>query len=401
MNKSKLNILFYLNKKSKNKLGKTVIMCRLTYLKKRKQFSTGNFVSLSNWNSKQQHVEPPEPDEEIMNTQLSLIKTKLSQAFLFLQVKGSEFTVDDIYKQYKGETPKKEFGVMEVYNLHSDRIKKLIGIDIQMVTYTKYLESGRHLQAFIKHKYKSKDIQLKALKSSFIEHYEYFLKVEKKFQQSTLNKVIQRFRRVIRYAVAEDYLAKDPFMLHKAKRVKKEVLFLSPEQLKKLEETDFSIKRIQQIKDMFVFCCYTGLGFKEMVNLKKQHITKEFDGELWINVHRNKTKRIYKVPLLPKAKEIKDKYDDEANNYVFPKISNAHFNSYLKEIADVVGIEFNLTHHIARKTFASTVLLYNNVPMEVVSRLLGHSKMQTTQDSYGKVVEKRISLEIEKIKKTK
>ena len=396
MNNSKLNILFYLNKRTKAK-SKSVVFCRITFNKLRKQFSTGLFINPKNWNSKKQLVEPPEPDAELINTQLSLIRTRLSQAFLFLQVKGSDFTVDDIYKQYKGETPKKEFGVMEVYNLHSDRIKKLIGIDLQQVTYDKYIESGRHLQSFIRHKFKAKDIQLKTLKSSFIEHYEYFLKTEKKFQQSTLNKAIQRFRKVIRYAVAEDYLAKDPFMLYKAKRVKKEVIFLSPEQLKKLEETNFKIKRVQQIKDMFVFCCYTGLGFKEMANLKKLHITKEFDGELWINVRRNKTKRIYKVPLLPKAKEIMDKYDSK-DQYVFPRMSNTKFNAYLKEIADVVGIEFNLTHHIARKTFASTVLLFNNVPMEVVSSLLGHSKMQTTQDSYGKVVQKKISLEMNRLK---
>ena len=158
------------------------------------------------------------------------------------------------------------------------------------------------------------------------------------------------------------------------------MLFLSPEQLKKLEVTNFKIKRIQQIKDMFVFCCYTGLGFKEMVNLKKQNITTEFDGELWVNIYRNKTTRSYKVPLLPIAKEIMEQYDDESSEYVFPSISNAHFNGYLKEIADVVGIEFNLTHHIARKTFASTVLLFNNVFMEVVSSLLRHSKMQTTHE---------------------
>ncbi|OYX24800.1 MAG: integrase, partial [Flavobacteriales bacterium 32-35-8] len=381
-----------------NSSGKCPVRCRLTYNNERKEFSTGIFIYPRNWLSKQQEIKPEEPDANLIETQLSLIKTKLSQAFLFLQVKGTDFTVDDIYSQYKGETPKKEYGVMEVYNLHSDRIKKLLGIDIQLVTYQKYLESGVHLQSFIKHKFKAKDIQLKTIKSSFIEHYEYFLKTEKKFQQSTLNKAIQRFRKVIRYAVSEDYLDKDPFMLYKAKRVKKEVLFLSPEQLRKFEETSFKIKRIQQIKDMFVFCCYTGLGFKEMVNLKKQNITTEFDGELWLNIYRNKTSRSYKVPLLPKAKEIMEQYNNEANDYVFARMSNVKFNAYLKEIADVVGIEFNLTHHIARKTFASTVLLFNNVPMEVVSSLLGHSKMQTTQESYGKVVEKRISTEMERLK---
>ena len=192
----KLNTLYIINKHKINKKGLCPITCRLTFSKFKKHFATGKFINPTNWNSKQQLVEPPEPDAELINTQLSLIKTKLSQAFLFLQVKGSDFTVDDIYKQYKGETPKKEFGVMEVYNLHSARIKKLIGIDIQMVTYQKYIESGRHLQSFIKHKFKAKDIQLKALKSSFLTHYEYYLKTEKKFQQSTLNKAIQRFRRV-------------------------------------------------------------------------------------------------------------------------------------------------------------------------------------------------------------
>lgn len=393
-----IRILFILSKSRLNKQGKSVIKCRITFKKQRREFSIGISVDPTNWKSKQQLVEPPVPDVELINTHISLIKTNLSQAFLFLQVKGTEFDVDDIYKQYKGETPKKEFGVIEVYNLHSDRIKKLVDIEIKEVTYSKYIESGRHLQSFIKHKFKSNDVKLKALRSSFLEHYEYFLKTEKKFQQSTLNKAIQRFRKVIKYAISEDYLDKDPFMIYKAKRVKKEILFLSPEQLKNLEESNFKIKRIQQIKDMFVFCCYTGLGFTEMKQLKTQDITIEFDGELWLNVRRAKTSRSYKVPLLPKALEIRVKYNDEHSEHVFPSISNPNFNAYLKEIADVVGIEFNLTHHIARKTFASTVLLYNNVPIEVVSKLLGHSKIQTTQDSYSKVVEKRISLEMEKLK---
>jgi len=393
----KLNILYTINKSKVNSNGLSGITCRLTYLKCRKQFSTGKFINPTNWNSKKQLVEPPEPDAELINTQLSLIRTKLNQAFLFLQVNELNFDVQDIYQQYKGKPLKKERGVLEVYDMHSLRIKKLIGIDIKEVTYKKYLESGKHLKDFIKHKYKQKDIKLKALRSNFIDDYVYFLKVEKKFQQSTLNKAIQRFRKVIKYAVAEDYLNKDPFMLYRPKTVKKPVVFLNPEQLKKLEETSFSIVRIQQIKDMFVFCCYTGLGFTEMSNLKKNQFTTEFDGELWININRQKTKKDFKVPLLPKARAIMEQYKSDSD-YVFPSISNTHFNAYLKEIANVVGIEFNLTHHIARKTFASTVLLYNDVPMEIVSKLLGHSKLQTTQDHYGKVVQKKISLEISKLK---
>ena len=397
----KLNILYIINTHKINSKGFCAITCRLTYLKVRKQFSTGQFVNPKNWNSKKQLVEPPEPDSELTNTQLGLIRTKLNQAFLFLQVNEVEFDVNDIHLQYKGKPLKKDYGVVEVYNLYLTRINKLIGIDIKQVTYDKYVESGRHLKSFIKYKFKSNDIKFKALRSSFVTHYEYFLKTEKKFQQSTSNKAIQRFRRVIKYALSEDYLAKDPFIMYKPKTVKKKILFLSPEELQKLEQTYFEINRIQQIKDMFVFCCYTGLGFSEMSDLKKYNIVTEFDGNLWIHVLRNKTNGFYKVPLLPKAKEIMEVYINEESDYVFPRMSNPKFNAYLKEIANVVGIEFNLTHHIARKTFATTVLMYNNVPIEVVSKLLGHSKIQTTQDSYGEVIQKRISLEMERLKNYK
>ncbi len=381
-----------------NSRGLCPIRCRITYKKVRKDFSTGKFINPKHWNRKLQRAEPPEPDAELVNTQLSLIKTKLSQAFLFLQVKGTEFNVDDIYRQYKGETNKREFGVMEVYNLHSDRIKKLIGIDIKDVTYKKYLESGVHLKDFIKHKFKSNDIQIKRLKSSFLDQYEYFLKTEKKLQQSTLNKAIQRFRRVVKYAISEDYLIKDPFMLYKVKSVKKEVKSLTPEQLKKLEGVEMKTRRLEYIKDLFIFCCYTGLGFKEMKNLKQKDIAVGFDGELWVTVKRQKTERCYKVPLLPKAKEIRDKYYHMDSKNVFNSISNTNFNAYLKEIASIVGIDINLTHHIARKTFATTILLYNGIPMDIVSKLLGHSKIQTTQEYYGKISDVIIKTAIHKLR---
>ena len=136
----KLSIRFYIDNSKINKQGKSALKSRLTFRKQRKEFSTGQFINPHNWSSKQQLVKPPEPDAEIINSQLSLIRTKLNQAFLFLQVKGTAFNVQDIYIQYKGETNKKDFGVLEVYNLHSDRIRKLIGIDIKQVTYQKYLE---------------------------------------------------------------------------------------------------------------------------------------------------------------------------------------------------------------------------------------------------------------------
>jgi integrase/recombinase XerD len=186
-------------------------------------------------------------------------------------------------------------------------------------------------------------------------------------------------------------------MLFKSKRVNKEVVFLSPEELSELEKHDFTQPRLKFVKDLFVFCCYTGLPYNELMNLKKRHIVKGFDGNLWIKIKRDKTSKELSIPILPKAESILNVYQNE-DEMVFPRISNQNYNSYLKEIGGIVGIEKNLTTHMARKTFASTVLLYNDVPMEIVSELLGHSNMKVTQESYGKVVQKKISLEMERLK---
>lgn len=167
--------------------------------------------------------------------------------------------------------------------------------------------------------------------------------------------------------------------------------------MKKLEDKTFEIKRIQVIKDCFIFCCYTGLAFKEMSNLKKEHLVKGHDGMDWIKIKRQKTNKTVSIPILPKAQKIIDAYITEENDNILPKISNSNFNAYLKEIADVVGITKNLTHHMARRTFASTVLLYNNVPMEIVSELLGHTKLTTTQQSYGKIVQRKVGEEMRRL----
>ena len=154
---------------------------------------------------------------------------------------------------------------------------------------------------------------------------------------------------------------------------------------------------LQQVKDWFVFSCYTGLAYNEIKNLKKQHIVKGFDGMLWIEMKRDKTQKNIAIPLLPKAQELIDKYADDNSDVVFEVLSNQKYNSYLKEIASILGLEKRLTTHTARKTFASTVLLYNDVPMEIVSKLLGHSNMTITQAHYGKIVQKKVGEEMQRI----
>lgn len=398
MNNYKLSILFLLQKARINKQGKCPLRCRITYQEKRYEFSIGVLINPNLWNSKLQLVKPPNEENTNINNQLSLIKSKINQAFLLLQIKKQDFDVVDIYKIYKGEKPKAEKAVLEVYQEYMVRLKKLLDKEIQQVTYNKYMESFNHLKNFIKYKFKTNDIKLKDIKNNFLDELEFYLKIDvdkkKGLAQSTINKIIQRFRRTIKYAVSEGYLEKDPFMLYKAKALNKNIVFLSNVELKKIEKHQFKTERINNVKLLFVFCCYTGLAFKEMSLLKKRDIITGYDNNLWIVIKRSKTLREYKIPLLPKAREIIKHFDDTNSDFCFPNISNQKFNEYLKEIADVVGLQKTLTHHIARKTFASTVLLNNGVPMEIVSELLGHSKITTTQGHYAKVVQSQISNQI-------
>ena len=393
----KLNILYTINKCKINSKGLCAITCRLTYLKTRKQFSTGQFINPQNWNSKQQLVKPPQPDSDYINNQLSLIKTKINKAFLMLQVKEESFTVMDVFKSFRGEKTAKEYNTIEFFNRYLEKLKKLVDIDIQLKTWKKFEHVRNDVKSFIKWQYQRTDYPLKDLKLQFLVDFEYYLKTERHLSQITLNKAIQRFRKPIRIAVAEGFLDKDPFILHKSRRIKKEIVFLSPEELKQFENFEFAQPKLRLVKDLFVFCCYTGLAYNELSRLEHKHVQKGFDDNLWIKMKREKTSKELSIPILPKALDVLEKYSSDGT-LVFPKISNQKYNSYLKEIAAIVGIEKRLTTHMARRTFASTVLLYNDVPMEIVSELLGHSSMKITQDSYGKIVEKKISLEMERLR---
>lgn len=390
MNINKLIILFVLKKNRANKKGHCPIRCRITYFQKRKEFSTGLFINPDHWNSKKQTAIIP--DDNFINNQLSLIKQKVNQAFLFLQVNSKNFDAGDVYLQFKGESTKENKTLLEVFTLHNNRMEKLIGKEYTKSTFHKFKEAKMHVGNFLKSSYKKSDILLEAIKSNFLNDFDFYLKTEKNHQQITINKSIQRVQKIVKLAVAEGFLKKDPFMLFRPKRVELKVIFLTDEELKTLENYTFSQLRLQQVKDLFIFCCYTGLAYQEMSALTAQHIKKGFDGNLWIEMYRQKTKSKIAVPLLLKAEQLLKQYNNE-----LPVISNQKFNSYLKEIAEVVGINKRVTHHTARKTFASTVLLYNDVPMEIVSELLGHSNMNITQAYYGKIVQRKVSDEMKNL----
>jgi integrase/recombinase XerD len=397
MNQEKITILFVINTAKTNQKGLCPIICRITLNKVRKPFASGLFVNPNYWESKLQKVTIQEANHKYINAQLERIQVKIYNIALVFQLQGIVLKLDNIFSEYKGIPIKKEEYILSCYRKYVSRIQKLVGKEIKENTYEKFVYVGNHLEAFIKSKFKKSDFPLKELSLRFLDDFDYYLKTEKNIKQITINKIIQRLRTPIKHAISEGYLDRDPFILYKSKKVHKEVIFLTTEELKIIEESTFELKRLSIIKDLFIFCCYTGLAYNEMANLKIKNIQLGFDNMNWIQMKREKTKRQISIPLLPNAQEIIDKYLKESD-FVFPAVSNQKFNAYLKEIAIITEIDKRITHHTARKTFASTILLYNDVPMEIVSELLGHSNMTITQESYGKVVQKKVSEEMQKLK---
>lgn len=393
-----ISILFVLDKAKTNTKGLAPLRCRITYLGERKPFATGLFINPKHWDSKQQKSKPPNEENNYVNNQLSLIKNKINQAFLLLQLQDENFDVDDIYRQYKGETLVKDYSLLEYYKLYLERLKKLIGIDIKQPTYDKFEYIKGDLEEFIRFKFKKSDIKLKDLDFDFISEFEYYSKTELKHSQITINKAIQRIKKVVKKAVSQKHIKSNPFEEHKPKKVHPKIVFLTQKELNKLESHIFQSETLNRVKDCYLFCCYTGLAYKEMFELKKEDLVTKPDGISWIYKERDKTDRTFSVPLiLPKALEVIEKYSSESE-YLLPRISNQYFNRLLKEMASVLEISKNLTHHTARKTFASTVLLNNNIPMEIISKLLGHSKITTTQEYYADIMPDKLSEQLKKLK---
>ncbi|MFC0343738.1 tyrosine-type recombinase/integrase [Epilithonimonas hispanica] len=394
----KLSILFLLRRNKINSRGLCPIECRITLDKQRKPFSTGIFINPKNWDSNKQLTKPANEENNYTNKQLSLIKNKINQAFLFLQVKEEPFDANDIYIEYKGETLLREYRLLEYYQIYLDRLKKLVGIEIKQGTWNKFNYIKEDVSEFIKSHYNKPDVKLKDLDFNFISEFEYYCKTELKHKQITINKSLQRLKKVIKQSVTSGYLDKNPFEEHSPKKVYSKIIFLTQEELDKLENHIFQSDSLNRVKDCYIFCCYTGLAYREMFELRKDDLITKPDGITWIYQKREKTERNFSVPLiLPKALKVISKYSSD-NPFVLPRISNQSFNRLLKEIASTLEISKNLTHHTARKTFASTVLLNNDIPIEVVSKLLGHSNISTTQEYYAELMPEKLSEQLTKLK---
>lgn len=272
--------------------------------------------------------------------------------------------------------------------------------ELEMGTMKNYYTTQKYIKEFIKERFKTSDKYLSELTYKFIFDFENYLrnrspeKGQKALENNGVMKHLERFCKMVNLAVRLEWLDRNPFHAHKLKFDKVEREYLTKDELARIEAKNFNIVRLQIVKDLFIFSCYTGLTYIDVFNLTPANIIEKSENSIWIMTNRQKTNTPVRVPLLPKALAIIEKYKDHpmalAEGKVLPTLSNQKLNSYLKEIADICNITKPLTFHIARHTFATTITLTNGVPIETVSKMLGHTKLTTTQ-IYAKVIESKIS----------
>ncbi len=398
---STFSILFWVNF-SRIKNEKASIYARITVNGKRATISLKRKVSISDWDIHKNRARGTSQKSRVLNNYLDEIYSGLFKCYQDLKVQQKLVTSQAIKSRYLGED-EQNHSILDIIAYHNeDMVDKL-----KWGTQKNYFTTYKYISKFLFKAYKTTDLYLQELDYNFIIKFEKFLRAyipddhNRRIGNNTVMKHIERFRKLINLAFKLGWIERDPFINFKAQFIKTDRGFLSLKELKEIENKQFTIPRLQLVKDLFVFSCYTSLSYIDVINLTNDNICIGIDGELWIHYKREKTTKSIRIPLLPKALKIVEKYKSNIRSIsqgsLFPKISNQKLNSYLKEIADICGIRKNITFHIARHTFATTITLSNGMPIETVSKLLGHSRISTTQ-IYAKVIERKVSDDMQKLK---
>jgi site-specific recombinase XerD len=394
------SLLFYL-KKPKNYLkGPIPIYLRITVDGTSKEISLGRDCDIYRWNPNSGRIFGTKEDAKLLNAYLDTLQTKVYEVRRQLLEKDETITAEALKNTLRGTNEKSKM-IMEIFQHHNDQMKILISKDYSPTTLIRYKTSFGHTKSFMEWKYGISDMDIKKLNYAFISQYEFWLKTVRNCNHNTAIKYISNFRKIVNQCIRSGWLEKDPFV--EFKMIKKEVIpeFLTEHEIQKMAEKKFVSDRINQVRDIFLFCCYTGLAFVDVKKLKVSEIRIGIDGSKWIFTNRQKTHTPSRIPLLPIALEILELYKGHPvclnSDKALPVLSNQKYNEYLKEIGNICEINKNLTTHTARHTFATTVTLSNGVPIESVSKMLGHKNLKTTQH-YAKVLDRKLSDDMNMLK---
>ena len=394
-------ISFFVKKyKAKNELAP--VYARITVKGKYLDVSLKRKVELSNWDERSGTTKGRKSEAHQLNQYIEQVRNRFYECREELEKERKLVTPEAVKNRYLGNDQQGQT-LMELIEYHNTEMKSVL----TWGTLKNYFTTQKYIEKFMKEKLKTSDVHLAELNYKFITRFESFvkgnrlIKNQKPCDQNGTMKHMERLRKMVNLAVKLEWLDKDPFHQYQLKFQKSRRGYLTAEELKTIEQTQFLEPRLTLIRDIFVFGCYTGLSYIEVYNLTSDQIVMGMDGNRWIAGQRQKSGELFNVPLLPQALTIMERYQEHpravSEGKLLPVYTNQKINAYLKEIALICGTEKRLTYHLARHTFATTVTLANGVPIESVSKMLGHTKISTTQ-IYAKVVEQKLSQDMEALR---
>ncbi|MET3978217.1 site-specific recombinase XerD [Mucilaginibacter sp. UYP25] len=397
---SNFHLLFYIRKQKNYKGGAMPIYMRITVSGKRADISVGRDCDPVKWNNQAGRAIGSKEEIKSLNNYLDSLQTKLRNAQQALIDTNQQVTTESLHNEFAGKNQKNHF-LMQLFNEHNSKVKALIGNGFEVNTLKGYNTSEKHLIAYLQKEYGKTDIEINRLNHAFIAGFEFYLKAECKISGVSAAKYIKHLKKIVNHCIANNWLKQNPFINFKSTAKAKERIYLTQQELDAITSKKFVVERLTQVRDVFVFCCYTGLSYADVKKLRRNEIGIGMDGGQWIFTSRQKTDTSSRIPLLPVALEILNRYQDhpqcENQGLLLPVLSNQKMNAYLKEIADLSDVFKHLTFHLARHTFATTVTLSNNVPIETVSKMLGHTSIKTTQH-YAKILDLKVSQDMAALK---
>jgi integrase len=403
--RSTFSVYFYLKKHRTNNDGEIPIYLRISVNAQRAEMSMHLSIDEKSWNAGSGRAIGSTKKMKDINAFLESTRSTMFEHYKYFREIGKPLSAAAIKNAYLGIVEEEDKGkkVLEMFQEHNDKVKTLENIDYSPETVERYETSLKHTRDFIKQKYNRDDLYLTELNHEFITDYEIYFKTVRKCSHNTTLKYIKNFKKIVRLAITNGHLTRDPFSNFKMRLKKVDRGFLGDEELDILINKKLSTKRLEQVRDCFVFSCFTGLAHSDLKRLSREHIVIGTDGGMWIKINRKKTDNLSTIPILDVTQKIINKYKEDpyclANNVVLPVNSNQKMNAYLKEIADLCGIEKNFTSHLARHTFATTVTLNNDVPIETVSKMLGHSSINMTR-TYARLLDKKVGKDMKHLNST-
>lgn len=388
-----VTVYFSLRESKKNKKGLSPIEASLSYNGERIYFSTGKFAKPSTWNKQMQKVKGNNQEASLINDFLIELRNKVYTKELELMKRGYMITVHLLKDAVLDKLPCfKEITLLQMISEYNNEKEKHIGKDIAKSTFYCFKHSESLLQEFIRKVYKRDDVTLKEVNINFIHSFHSYLL--KDMSQNTTTKHLKFLKAIINRAVSNNYIDYNLLTNYRIERKPVEIDFLNEEELRRIINFDTSISRLEKARDFFLFGCFTGLAYIDIKTLESKHFERDEDGRLWIKKKRVKTGVLSRIPLHPMAKMILEKY--KGGDRLLPIQAPSDINKYLKDIAILCHINKNITFHTSRHTFASTVTLANNISMEVVSKMLGHTNTRMTAH-YAKLVDRCIAEQMDTI----